>query len=1031
MPVVAGPMAASQDPDLDAGLDLAALPAPHAHGHADEDLTENKAESSYALATIYRLNAKVEELERDLSQQRQAASRKTDAYEQRLVEKDRQNTLLRRSSVSFAPVGGPGTPAQLNQLVGTLQKQLETKASQAQDAQVQNDTLATRQQGLESEVLFHKRRYEKAVEKLTKMRNQEVQSLKDAFAEVSLKRKSAYIAMQKKMNAAIQLNTQTAAEKERLVAQVSQLQSQARTHAKQAESAKHELSQRHGTAVAAFGKEKSALERRVTSLSTELTTAHASTDRVEEEKARLQGEFQVAKEALEEIVNLDSADGSGLEARVVSQLHPPVNGAPVTLIPNPPGDYQVQWFRSSKGSLFQPIAGTHGAKYIPTADDIGAVLKGQARAADGAVVTAEVGPIECAPENIRSLTEYLKRAAKAELVLEVSSATPSTDSKAIVLTKTKIKLRNGKQTQLKEPYSHHLKVDLDPADPSRFKLQIGQKMACTYLAPRGQRDLYALILRLMNDTAVKEEPPEEAKSKAAIRYQIMQINAVKARSSKQDSQTLRALREQQDLLEGQLAGPKPADIARRASSMTSSSSTTTTPTTVRQPGKRSSAEAAAKAAKPAKAKAKEAKSKAKEEKYEQKHSSPDPVAGGGSGAEAGVEAGGDGDAGVQYDADGYIIRADEARGFDDYGGAAAASDSDEEEQEKKIKVSIRDKPMELPTSFPSISLGSTSNAKKSAGPLKKKADKKKKKKDKDKAETGGGGAPVAAAFDTAFGDVPAFDVAEASTTASVEAVICETINVKIMDAVITSYALRGEINLFASNTDPESDSAFLFKMPYENKLHRPKWGHSVTSVTKPDMQSHSDDDVYRASIAPGAESVCILKYIAESDLDTARNQVPLAVRVTWEIEGTTTLIKIEYAVRRQYCGARALTGVKFLIATSPAGVVKKCYEAQPKCFWNSKEKIRWVLPQLPGPGVTADSPDSDFMGQLVCKLDTTEPLEPSPVHVSFTCETDATVSGLDLVPLPAAEAQALSEGALVLPLAQTHYSLKTGLFDVE
>jgi hypothetical protein len=267
-----------------------------------------------------------------------------------------------------------------------------------------------------------------------------------------------------------------------------------------------------------------------------------------------------AHAALEQIAELES--GSSLETRLASQVNPPVNGVPVTLIPSPPGRVEVQWYRGFKGSVFQPIEGATGLKYTPTADDIGAVLMAKA-SMDGVSASSEIGPIECQPETLRRVMDHL--GSKKGAVLEVASVgavQAGAPPKSIVLTKQKIKIRGGKVSLMKEVLSSHLTVELDPNDKDKFLVQINDKdFKCPYkVTEPGQRDLYALTIRLYNDLAVHQRDTAKAEAEAAVKYNIVQHNISKQKGQNQDSQALLLLR---NAMDG--SSVRPGELARRVS----------------------------------------------------------------------------------------------------------------------------------------------------------------------------------------------------------------------------------------------------------------------------------------------------------------------------------------------------------------------------------------------------------------------------------------------------------------------------------
>jgi len=96
----------------------------------------------------------------------------------------------------------------------------------------------------------------------------------------------------------------------------------------------------------------------------------------------------------------------------ITPAQQPMTGKAIKITTEFTEPYEVQWFRSFRGSYFYPIPGIFGteATYVPTVDDVGAVLRAECTVlATGQVAAAEIGPVACRPKVVGVVAEHLKK----------------------------------------------------------------------------------------------------------------------------------------------------------------------------------------------------------------------------------------------------------------------------------------------------------------------------------------------------------------------------------------------------------------------------------------------------------------------------------------------------------------------------------------------------------------------------------------------------------------------------------------------
>jgi len=96
----------------------------------------------------------------------------------------------------------------------------------------------------------------------------------------------------------------------------------------------------------------------------------------------------------------------------ISPVQQPMTGRAIKITPEFTEPYEVQWFRSFRGSYFYPISGSFGNEptYVPTVDDVGAVLRAECTViGTGQIAAAEIGPVACRPKVVGVVAEHLKK----------------------------------------------------------------------------------------------------------------------------------------------------------------------------------------------------------------------------------------------------------------------------------------------------------------------------------------------------------------------------------------------------------------------------------------------------------------------------------------------------------------------------------------------------------------------------------------------------------------------------------------------
>jgi hypothetical protein len=99
------------------------------------------------------------------------------------------------------------------------------------------------------------------------------------------------------------------------------------------------------------------------------------------------------------------------------------------------------------------------------------------------------------------------------------------------------------------------------------------------------------------------------------------------------------------------------------------------------------------------------------------------------------------------------------------------------------------------------------------------------------------------------------------------------------------------------------------------------------------FQPSSTPGTYTLSIPKGGSNAIALRYKVTVTLDDAKNQVPLAVAVSWSCEPDTAAVDVSYAVSQTL--PVPLTGVSFVAAVGPEGSVASLVRSTPTCMYMS------------------------------------------------------------------------------------------------
>lgn len=1031
--------------------------------------------------------------------------------------KQLEQSLTNATAVSSSAEGNSDI-AKLQSHLADATSRLTTQENENATLRNKMDDYLQRNDSLESEMIFYKKKCESITTKITQEKDAEINNLKSMFAEVSEKRKESFLQLKERLKQAADVINDLTAKHEADTKRIAELTQ----HLAEAEQTQKALNE-----------QLSAAKAELTAIS---ATTASSSKKLEEE---VQREKQLAEDVKKQLDSLNSElakantiialkeeqeqAGTALDIRVESEGGGLIceNSRPLKLIHSYPTHSPVQWYRSFRGGQYSPIPGMLSQKsmYIPTVDDIGACLKVEISLSNGTKGYREVGPVGSNRQMIITIAEGLK---KMEAVFNVEGAyEPGLKNKSILLNKEKIKLRHNGKTVAKGIYSEHIKVVLDDENPLKFTVWVEEKTPpISYVAAtQKERDLIAQTIRSYNthSMAGKNAPADHLIALAfLVRASnveknigvIQPIQGSEARDRAESSADFAgglnggnharnpssSVNLQASPSSANHAGDSNFAVTRQTSdsvtSTNSSPNVSSNATAVYAAAAAGSATAVSPAAVPA------------------------PAA-------AGAPKGG----ATEVDEDGFIIQKN--RGFDDIKPAADFS-SDEEGEEKAgptIRVQISDtaRPIASGDALRKSMIGLDLGLNSPANGKKKKKDKEKKKKRKDgideetKADEDEdtpsttnlastdsalqplpiqsnqpattvdhavgmdlslfasaapttsnntssanekttasasstsssasnpddlfafldsqssapppplGQAPPSTTPSTSSSTVPTSLVSTSSSKSSgstdpcVDVHIVETVHARIINGNVLEYAVWGEVILVptaATVQSVEKNGPLKFDFQLFNFQNMQK----ITPNNQLLEIVDSREGIYSAIIPPGLGdnlSLCVMKYKVVTDINRAKEQLPLGVSVSWACQEDKTNIDLVYASAPTY----TLNDVKFLFTFQPAGVIASCTSATPKCLWyQQSQKMIWQLPQLPCPG-----PDGKLLnaGKCVAQLanQNHQAATPTPLAVSFAANVDTVVSGVLLT-------EADGKDSHMASLGKVHYKIKSGIFTV-
>mmetsp|Transcript_7479 Transcript_7479/g.18400 ORF Transcript_7479/g.18400 Transcript_7479/m.18400 type:complete len:278 (+) Transcript_7479:1-834(+) len=168
----------------------------------------------------------------------------------------------------------------------------------------------------------------------------------------------------------------------------------------------------------------------------------------------------------------------------------------------------IQWHRSKNGKPFAPIAGAVTSVYMPTADDVNAVLGVSCLPCDGSVPLgpsyfAATQQIEVDPE-MGALVKAFVGQDKAKFSVNLLSADNVVAKMYLIFTSSSFELRTKSKTSFKEDYQTSFRVILSHQNPHTFVLQVHQGLSLPFAVQHiMERDLLALTARSFWALALK------------------------------------------------------------------------------------------------------------------------------------------------------------------------------------------------------------------------------------------------------------------------------------------------------------------------------------------------------------------------------------------------------------------------------------------------------------------------------------------------------------------------------------------------
>eukprot|EP00492_Amphilonche_elongata_P002004 TRINITY_DN22_c0_g1_i3.p1 TRINITY_DN22_c0_g1~~TRINITY_DN22_c0_g1_i3.p1 ORF type:complete len:495 (+),score=86.90 TRINITY_DN22_c0_g1_i3:453-1937(+) len=319
-------------------------------------------------------------------------------------------------------------------------------------------------------------------------------SLKTRFRGVQGKQKKAFESLKAKLADAVNKGRGYAKRNKDLVGRLQQ-SDQSR---KQLMTEKQQLSQ----ALQASRAQEQRLLQEHTKAIEKMKTAVASEFKGEQE--RLNSEMNSVLADLNE--KQDLIDQIVAEQTMLQKIRCSIDGNPLNCtelkaqVDGIDGNVDFQWFRSVN-SIYVPIEGATSGSYIPTADDIGTMLKCevQSQTFQGAKATCECGPVLLDPGFQGLLHNFMQdlKNSKNSIIYKVYEANAEM---FIVVNIEKLKIKNAKKkTVEKGSWTEVTKIILSDDDPKSFTLQLSgkHKMHQFRVTKMRDREIITLLIRAL------------------------------------------------------------------------------------------------------------------------------------------------------------------------------------------------------------------------------------------------------------------------------------------------------------------------------------------------------------------------------------------------------------------------------------------------------------------------------------------------------------------------------------------------------
>eukprot|EP00741_Cyanophora_paradoxa_P004304 tig00000792_g4178.t1 len=164
------------------------------------------------------------------------------------------------------------------------------------------------------------------------------------------------------------------------------------------------------------------------------------------------------------------------------------------------GECWIQWYRSLNGSSFAPIEGAVNPSYLPTADDVGCVLRLECTPVGvsggrGQAFSADTTRIALDGHMDKLVRNYMKQ-GRAQLTVMLTGDVPD-EQRTLLLDKSGIVIMNKMDgTEVSHPYSPSMGVELHPWPHMTFTLRADGSTAYLLRTTTSlERDLCAHAIR--------------------------------------------------------------------------------------------------------------------------------------------------------------------------------------------------------------------------------------------------------------------------------------------------------------------------------------------------------------------------------------------------------------------------------------------------------------------------------------------------------------------------------------------------------